>query len=115
MYAINCQNQFASDRIDIESGGDPLWVDGVLGWWQSSLAAGRKTHLCLVRQHIRVYATNAFGQFTNTGATLNWTTRKDTETEQKTEWNMCAKPSNVIAQAALIELPVGANYSAMCT
>jgi len=29
--------------------------------------------------------------------------------------NMCAKPSNVIALAALIELPVGANYSAMCT
>lgn len=35
--------------------------------------------------------------------------------KQKRVKHVCAKPSIVIAQAALIELPVGANYSAMCT
>lgn len=106
MYAIKWQNQFATDRIDIESGGDRLWVDGVLGWWQSSLAAGRKTHLCRVRQHIRVYATNAFGQFTNTGATLN----TELNNAQR-HWNWTENGVKYVCKAVKCNCPGSANWA----
>lgn len=71
-------------------------------------------------------AANAFRQFTNTGKITELIERgrvggvaknknKIKAKRMLNTENMCAKPSNVIARAALIELPVGANYSAMCT
>lgn len=102
---LNGRTSLRATELTLNGERSPL-VDGVLGWWQSSLAAGRKTHLCRVRQHIRVYATNAFGQFTNTGATLN----TELNNAQR-HWNWTENRVKYVCKAVKCNCPGSANWA----